>query len=137
MAQGGKQADLVLEGGGVKGVGLIGAIPLLILIPIAGSAALVAALFICTALAIAAFWAPAMALLSDAADRIGLAQGLAFGLMNVAWGAGNALGPAIGGALADAAGDAVPFLIMAAFCAATLASLGVAGTRRIRVPESS
>jgi len=83
------------------------------------------------------FWAPAMALLTDAADRIGLAQGLAFGLMNVAWGAGNAVGPAIGGALADAAGDAVPFLIMAALCLATLVTLGSAGTRRVRVPESS
>jgi MFS family permease len=56
--------------------------------------------------------------------------------MNLAWGAGNALGPAIGGAIADAAGDAVPFLIMAALCLATLGSLGFAGTRRIRVPES-
>jgi MFS family permease len=83
-----------------------------------------------------AFWAPAMALLSDAADRIGLAQGLAFGLMNAAWGAGNAIGPAIGGALADAAGDALPFAVLAAFCLATLASLGVLGTRRVRVPES-
>jgi len=83
------------------------------------------------------FWAPAMALLTDAADRIGLAQGLAFGLMNVAWGAGNAVGPAIGGGLADAAGDAVPFLIMAALCLATLVTLGSAGTRRVRVPESS
>ena len=72
-----------------------------------------------------------MALLSDAADRIGLAQGLAFGLMNVAWGAGNALGPVIGGSLADAAGDALPFLVLAVFCLMTLASLGVAGTRRM------
>jgi len=56
--------------------------------------------------------------------------------MNVAWGAGNALGPIIGGSLADAAGDALPFLVLAVFCLMTLASLGFAGTRRVRVPES-
>jgi MFS family permease len=77
-----------------------------------------------------------MALLSDAADRIGLAQGLAFGLMNAAWGAGNALGPIIGGAMADAAGDALPFLVLAGFCLVTLLGLDAVGTRRLRVPET-
>ena len=86
------------------------------------------------------FWTPSMALLSDGADRIGLAQGLAFGLMNAAWGGGNALGPVLGGALADAAGDAVPFALMAGVCAVTL--LGVSrgrhlfGTPLARVPEN-
>jgi len=118
-------------------VALMGAIAVLVGFAFASRPGVVVPILIASGITFGAFWAPAMALLSDAADRIGLAQGLAFGLMNVAWGAGNALGPAIGGALADAAGDAVPFLIMAAFCFATLVSLGVAGTRRIRVPESS
>jgi MFS family permease len=118
-------------------VALMGAIAVLIGFAFASRPGVVVPILIASGITFGAFWAPAMALLSDAADRIGLAQGLAFGLMNVAWGAGNALGPAIGGAIADAAGDAVPFLIMAAFCLATLVSLGVAGTRRIRVPESS
>ena len=118
-------------------VALMGAIAVLVGFAFASRPGVVVPILIASGITFGAFWAPAMALLSDAADRIGLAQGLAFGLMNVAWGAGNAFGPAIGGALADAAGDAVPFLIMAAFCFATLVSLGVAGTRRIRVPESS
>jgi MFS family permease len=118
-------------------VALMGAIAVLVGFAFASRPGVVVPILIASGITFGAFWAPAMALLSDAADRIGLAQGLAFGLMNVAWGAGNALGPAIGGAIADAAGDAVPFLIMAAFCLATLVSLGVAGTRRIRVPESS
>jgi MFS family permease len=118
-------------------VALMGAIAVLIGFAFASRPGVVVPILIASGITFGAFWAPAMALLSDAADRIGLAQGLAFGLMNVAWGAGNALGPAIGGAIADAAGDAVPFLIMAAFCLATLVSLGVAGTRRVRVPESS
>ena len=118
-------------------IALMGAIAVLVGFAFASRPGVVVPILIASGITFGAFWAPALALLSDAADRIGLAQGLAFGLMNVAWGAGNALGPAIGGALADAAGDAVPFLIMAAFCFATLLSLGVAGTRRIRVPESS
>lgn len=117
-------------------IALMGAVAVLVGFAFANRPAVVVPILIVSGITFGGFWAPAMALLSDAADRIGLAQGLAFGLMNVAWGAGNALGPVIGGALADAAGDALPFLILAGFCLMTLASLGVAGTRRIRVPES-
>jgi MFS family permease len=118
-------------------VALMGAVAVLIGFAFADRPALIVPILILSGITFGGFWAPAMALLTDAADRIGLAQGLAFGLMNLAWGAGNAVGPAIGGAIADAAGDAVPFLIMAALCLATLGSLGFAGTRRVRVPESS
>ena len=117
-------------------VALTGAIGVLVGFALADRPAFVVPILIVSGITFGGFWAPAMALLSDAADRIGLAQGLAFGLMNVAWGAGNALGPVLGGALADAAGDALPFLVLAAFCLATLVSLGGLGTRRIRVPES-
>ncbi len=117
-------------------VALMGAIVVLVGFAFANRPAVVVPILIVSGITFGGFWAPAMALLSDAADRIGLAQGLAFGLMNFAWGAGNALGPALGGALADAAGDALPFLVLAVFCVMTLASLGIAGTRRIRVPES-
>jgi MFS family permease len=117
-------------------VALMGAVAVLVGFAFANRPAVIVPILIVSGITFGGFWAPAMALLSDAADRIGLAQGLAFGLMNVAWGAGNALGPVIGGSLADAAGDALPFLVLAVFCLMTLASLGVAGTRRIRVPES-
>lgn len=85
--------------------------------------AAVTVLTMAAALAFGAFWAPAMALLSDGADRLGVAQGLAFGLMNAAWAAGNVAGPSLGGALADAAGDALPFALMSVVCLATLAAL--------------
>jgi MFS family permease len=117
-------------------VALTGATAVLVGFAFADRPGAIVPILIVSGITFGGFWAPAMALLTDAADRIGLAQGLAFGLMNVAWGAGNALGPAIGGALADAAGDALPFLVLAAFCLVTLAGLGVSGTRRIRVPES-
>jgi MFS family permease len=117
-------------------VALMGAVAVLVGFAFADRPEIVVPILILSGITFGGFWAPAMALLTDAADRIGLAQGLAFGLMNLAWGAGNAIGPAVGGAIADAAGDAVPFLIMAALCLATLVSLGFAGTRRVRVPES-
>lgn len=66
---------------------------------------------------------PAFALIAEGAERTGLAQGMAFGLMNAAWAIGALVGPAAGGALAAASGDVVPFLIAAAFCAAALAAV--------------
>jgi MFS family permease len=96
---------------------------------------------VAASIAFGAFWAPAMALLSDGAERIGLAQGFAFGLMNAAWGGGNSVGPSLGGALADAAGDALPFALMALICTGTLLALTrgrrVFGTQLARVPEGS
>jgi MFS family permease len=83
-----------------------------------------------------AFWAPAMALLSDGAERVGLAQGLAFGLMNGAWAVGNVVGPAAGGALGQVAGDALPYALMAALCAATALVVAAFGSEDARVPES-
>jgi MFS family permease len=118
-------------------VALTGAIGVLVAFAFAERPIVVVPVLVISGITFGGFWAPAMALLSDAADRIALAQGLAFGLMNLAWGAGNALGPVIGGAMADAASDALPFLVLAGLCCMTLASLGISGTRRVRVPESS
>jgi len=98
-------------------------------------------LVVCASIVFGAFWAPAMALLSDGAERIGLAQGFAFGLMNAAWGGGNAVGPSLGGALADVAGDALPYALMALVCGLTFLAVSrgrrLFGTPLARVPESS
>jgi MFS family permease len=64
---------------------------------------------------------PAFALIAEGAERSGLPQGMAFGLMNAAWASGALLGPAVGGAVAAASGDIVPFLVAAGLCATTLA----------------
>jgi MFS family permease len=103
----------------------------------AGTAALVAAFAFLACLAYGSFFAPASAYVSDAAERNGLTQGLAFGVVNAAWALGNAIGPSVGGRLADAVGDAVPFLLCAGVCAATLVGLRRAGTQVRRVPEMS
>jgi MFS family permease len=69
-----------------------------------------------------ALFTPALALIADGAERVGLMQGLAFGLMNAAWAVGAVVGPAAGGAIAGATGDWVPFLLAAALCAGYLAA---------------
>jgi MFS family permease len=104
-----------------------------ILLALAGPAALTAVLIVGAALAFGGFWTPAMALIADGAERAGLAQGLAFGLMNAAWAAGNSVGPSAGGFLADRAGDAAPYLIAGALCVGTLAASRV----RLRAPAGA
>jgi MFS family permease len=69
-------------------------------------------------------------MLSHAADQVGLAQGLGFGVMNAAWAVGNAIGPAGGGGLAEVTSDAVPYLVCAAVCAGSVAMLRQPGERR-------
>ena len=72
---------------------------------LAESAALLALLVCTAAVAWGGFYTPGMALVSDRAEAAGLAQGLAFGVMNTAWALGNLTGPAAGGALAERFGD--------------------------------
>jgi MFS family permease len=73
---------------------------------------------------------PAFALIADGAEHVGLAQGLAFGLMNGAWAVGAVVGPAAGGVLAGATGDWVPFVLAGALCAATFAATRGSNYRR-------
>jgi MFS family permease len=86
---------------------------------LASSPPLVAALVVAAGLAYGAFYTPGMSLLTDAAERRGIAAGLAFGAMNGAWAAGNVVGPAAGGWLAEIGGDALPYLLLAVACAGT------------------
>jgi len=63
---------------------------------------------------------PAMTLVSEGAQHQRLDQGLAFGLGNLAWAAGQAIAAAGSGALAQATSDLVPYSLLAAACLATL-----------------
>ncbi len=80
---------------------------------------LIAPLVLASGIAYGAFYTPGLALVSHGAELAGVAQGLAFGLMNACWGIGALVGPAAGGALAGVAGDAVPYLVLAGVCVAT------------------
>jgi MFS family permease len=65
-------------------------------------------------------YAPAMALLSDGAQRLRLNQGLAFGMANLAWASGQATAAAASGALAEATSDLLPYYLLAGACLITL-----------------
>jgi MFS family permease len=103
--------------------GLIGATAALACFTLPRTALPLAALIVASAAALGAFWAPAMALLADAAERYGLDQALASALMNLAWAGGQIVGAGAGGALAKLSGDLLPTAAAAALCALTLAAL--------------
>jgi MFS family permease len=86
--------------------------------------------------AIGILWAPALAMLSDVAASHGVAQGMAFSLMNLAWAVGQTAGAAGSARLAETAGDAVPFLMLAVLCLAS-AALMARSLRRHAVPATA
>lgn len=103
--------------------GLAVSIVLLGLVLLPSSALLLAVVLVAVFAALGTFWAPSMAMLSDAAETHGLAQGQAFALVNLAWAAGQTAGSAAGGAFAQLVADAAPLLVVAFLCALTLARL--------------
>jgi MFS family permease len=98
----------------------------------AASTPVAIAVLVCAAgISFGGFYTPGMSLTSHRAEVAGLAQGMAFGLMNSAWALGNVTGPTLGGALAQVFGDPVPYLVGAALCAMTLlAAMRVSPRRR-------
>jgi MFS family permease len=76
-----------------------------------------APLVVIAAVAYGALFTPAFAVIANGAEHTGLAQGMAFGLMNAAWALGAATGPAAGGAIANATGDWIPFALATLICA--------------------
>jgi predicted MFS family arabinose efflux permease len=111
-------------------LGLTGAIVMAIVLPIPRTAILVGLAVMLTFVTLASFWAPGMAMLSDAAEDAGLEQALAFAISNLAWALGHMFGAGVGGAVADATTDAVPYAVLAVLCAATLAGLTASRRRR-------
>jgi MFS family permease len=94
-----------------------------VLLPWPGSAYVLAAVVILASIAFGSFWTPAMALLSDEAEREGLEYAYAFALINLAWAPGQALGASGGGALAHLTSDTVPYLVLSAVCLLTFGVL--------------
>jgi MFS family permease len=103
--------------------GLAGATAALFCFTLPHDVILLALVIVVIAAALGVFWAPAMAMLADAAEAHGLDQGLAAALMNLAWAGGQIVGSGGGGAVAKTAGDALPMAVAAGLCAVTLAAL--------------
>jgi MFS family permease len=113
--------------------GLVASAAVAATIPWLGDAWVLAAGVVVAAMAYGSFWAPGMSLLADEAERVGIEHAYAFALVSMAWAPGAAAGAAVGGAVADATSDWVPYLVLAAACAATF----LAVVRRGRVPALS
>jgi predicted MFS family arabinose efflux permease len=108
----------------------MGAAVLAILLPLPGTVVLLGLTVVAAIASLAVFWAPAMAMLSDAAEDAGLDQALAFSISNLAWAVGHVVGAGVGGAVAEQTVDAVPYAGLAVGCALTLVALTVSRRRR-------
>jgi MFS family permease len=104
-------------------IGFAAAAVMSLLLPVPGAVLALGVCVILAELTLALCWTPAMALLSDAAERIAVGQWFAFALVNLAWAGGQVAGGSGGGALADATSDAVPFAIAAVLLGLTAAAI--------------
>jgi MFS family permease len=109
--------------------GLSVTVPVLLCFTLPSTVPLLALLIVLSDGALGGYFAPAMAMLSDAAEARGLDQGLAAALMNLAWAVGQIIGSGAGGAIAKASGDGLPMALTAGLCALTLVGLLGRGRR--------
>jgi MFS family permease len=99
---------------------LTGAVAISLLAPTLASAWVLIPVLIVGMPCFGTLFTPAMTLVSEGAQHQQLDQGLAFGLGNLAWAAGQAVAAAGSGALAQATSDLVPYSLLATACAVTL-----------------
>jgi MFS family permease len=92
----------------------------MVLLALAQVLGVVLATLIVTSLGAGLCFAPALALISDAAADASLHQGFAAGLSNMAWASGQVIGGVGGGGFATLAGNAAPVLAIAALLVATV-----------------
>ena len=104
-------------------VGLAASAVVMVLLPWPDAAWQLAVLIVLAAPAIGILWSPAIATMSDGAERHGIEQAIAFAFVNVAWAFGQTAGAAGSARLADATSDRVPFLLLAGIGAATALAL--------------
>jgi predicted MFS family arabinose efflux permease len=93
------------------------------LLPWPGNRFALAFVVILGCLAFSAMYTPATTMLSDASEHVGLDYGYTFAILNIGWAVAQMTGAAGSGALARATSDTVPYLLLAAICALTLAML--------------
>ncbi len=104
--------------------GLVGSAAATAALPWLGHGWLLAVFIVVAACCFGTFWTPAMSMLADRAEAIGLDYAYGFALINLAWAPGAAVGAALGGAAARATSDAAVYLTLSALCLATLLAVG-------------
>ncbi len=117
-------------------VALAGSTVVAVALAVSSTPAVIAVLVAAAAITFGSMYTPGMALTSHRAESAGLAQGLAFGIMNSSWAVGALVGPALGGALADARGDAAPYLVGGVLCAVTLFATQRVARLQVRAREA-
>jgi MFS family permease len=113
------------------------AVAISLLAPTLAPAGLLVAALILGMPAFGTLFTPAMALVSEGAQRRRLDQGLAFGLANLSWAAGQAMAAGGSGALAQATSDLVPYALLAAACLATLGFAVMRSRPRLLIADSA
>ncbi len=98
---------------------------------VADSSAAIVALVLAAAFGFGAMYSPAMALVADRADAVGLPYGLGFGLMNTFWALGLLVGPIMAGVISEKHGDQLPYLIGGTLTLATLLATTYPVRRRL------
>jgi MFS family permease len=114
---------------------LTGAVAISLLAPTLAPAAVLIPVLIVGMPSFGTLFTPAMTLVSEGAQHERLDQGLAFGLGNLAWAAGQAIAAAGSGALAQATSDLVPYSLLAVVCLATLGLVRIGRRPVVPAPQ--
>jgi MFS family permease len=104
-------------------VALIASAAVCLALPWPERALVLAVLVVCAGLAFGTFWTPAMSMVTDEAETLGLDYGYAFALVNIAWAPGQAGGAALGAKIASLTSDRVAYIGLAGVCLVTLVAL--------------
>jgi MFS family permease len=105
-----------------------------LLLPLPDSVALLFVVIVVADPSFGISYPPAGALISHGAEGVGLDQGYAFALFNLAWAGGQVVGNAGSAGLAQATADAVPYALLSALCLVTIVTVG---RRRPRTSAAS
>jgi MFS family permease len=116
-------------------ISLLVGVVLSLLAPLLSPLGVLMALLIAGMPAFGTLFAPSSALIANSAQRLGLHQGLAFGLGNLAWAAGQTVAASASGAIAQATTDFVPYALLACTCLITFVMLR--GPRKSQAGQSS
>ena len=100
--------------------GLLASIGILLVLPWTANPWLLGLLVVLAGGAFNAPLVPGTALFSRGTEKAGMEGAVAFGITNLAWASGYAVGAPLGGLLADLRGDALSYLFLTAVCLATL-----------------
>jgi MFS family permease len=116
-------------------IGLIAAAAMAVSLAVPDTVVFLGVLMVVTVLAMSLLWTPAMALLSDRSEAIGLDLAFGAALVNLAWSGGQVLGGSGGPRLAEATSDPVAYSVVAGLFLAT--ALVLIGRRRAYASSTS